>query len=629
MEHLLSDAGLSAVVAALTNTPVLLKGGASLLRDQWLSLLQQARAAADLASDIVRVPASIEHERLLGGLDLSATLSSGTPVYLEGLFNSNADQIICLVMAERWETGTTAIVTQLMDKSQTGSAVIVAQDESQAQDDLKIANAMHNRLGVLIPLHLMEHLPGIAWQLMKDPASVFEQTSDWAARVQYAKTHWPSVVTDDQLLQIICQSAEILGVDSTRALIYTARAAKVIAAMDYRVAVSAEDLQIAVRLGLVWRATKMPQAQEIAPESDTDAAPESEIDDKPESKNLHVDEQPRSEQDTQVPPNLNQEQLQAMQDTILEAALSALPLDVLSAMMATAQATRSKSSAGSSGAKIRRAANGRKRGAYRSKPSTSSRLDVLQTLRAAAPWQAIRAAEYSVRAIGKNTAGNARQNELFELQTTKRKLHIRKQDFRYPRIEQQARSTMIFVVDASGSSAMSRLAEAKGAIEILLGQCYVRRDQVCMVSFRGTAADLSLPVTRSLARAKRSLNGLPGGGGTPIALGLDMALSVAKQCQQRGETAFMILLTDGKANVTRAGTGGRSVAHGEALAAARAVGTVGIQALLLDTSTQANPLAQEIANSMKAKYIALPYAGAAKMAAAVNQSGLIQNGSLR
>ena len=179
---------------------------------------------------------------------------------------------------------------------------------------------------------------------------------------------------------------------------------------------------------------------------------------------------------------------------------------------------------------------------------------------------------------------------------------------------------MVFVVDASGSSALNRLAEAKGAIEILLGQCYVRRDQVCMISFRGTQAQISLPVTRSLARAKRSLNGLPGGGGTPIALGLTLGLEVAKQCQKRGETAFLILLTDGKANVTRAGTGGRAIAHAEALTAAQAIGQQGIRALLLDTSNQANPLAQDLALRMRANYIALPYAGASKMAASVAQS---------
>ena len=409
-------------------------------------------------------------------------------------------------------------------------------------------------------------------------------------------------------------------------MIATARAAKVIAAMDFRTSVLPEDIQIAIRLGLVWRATKLPQSQDVEPEFQTQDDLESEPDSAPENLDAKqappppTEPQNNDEQQAPEPLNLDPDQLQAMQDTILEAALSTLAPEVLSAMVAAAAPRQSKATAGSSGAKIRYANHGKKRGAYRTKPNAATRLDILQTLRAAAPWQRIRAA---------NVPLDGRQGK-----ASQAKVHIRKQDFRYPRIDQCARSTMIFIVDASGSSALNRLAEAKGAIEILLGQCYVRRDQVCMVSFRGTTAEISLPVTRSLARAKRSLNGLPGGGGTPIALGLDLAVGVAKQCQQRGETPFLILLTDGKANVSRAGTGGRSVAHNEALAAAHAIGSQDIRALVLDTSTQSNPLAQEIANTMRAKYIALPYAGATKMAAAVSQvtfgqNALSQNGSPR
>jgi magnesium chelatase subunit D len=91
------------------------------------------------------------------------------------------------------------------------------------------------------------------------------------------------------------------------------------------------------------------------------------------------------------------------------------------------------------------------------------------------------------------------------------------------RFKQRRETTTIFVVDASGSAALHRLAEAKGAVELLLADCYVRRDRVAMLAFRGKGAELMLPPTRSLVRAKRSLAGLPGGGGTPLAAGMDAA----------------------------------------------------------------------------------------------------------
>ena len=82
---------------------------------------------------------------------------------------------------------------------------------------------------------------------------------------------------------------------------------------------------------------------------------------------------------------------------------------------------------------------------------------------------------------------------------------------------------LIFTVDASGSAALARLAEAKGAVELMLAQAYARRDHVALIAFRGTGAELLLPPTRSLVQTKRRLAGLPGGGGTPLAAGLQVA----------------------------------------------------------------------------------------------------------
>ena len=126
------------------------------------------------------------------------------------------------------------------------------------------------------------------------------------------------------------------------------------------------------------------------------------------------------------------------------------------------------------------------------------------------------------------------------------------------------------MVDASGSAALNRLGEAKGAVELLLAECYARRDQVALLAFRGRAAELLLPPTSSLVRAKRSLSALPGGGGTPLAAGLDAALAAAAAERRRGRTPTVVLLTDGRANVARDGAGDRARAEADALAAARA-----------------------------------------------------------
>ena len=194
---------------------------------------------------------------------------------------------------------------------------------------------------------------------------------------------------------------------------------------------------------------------------------------------------------------------------------------------------------------------------------------------------------------------------------------VRREDFHVSRFRQRRETTTLFVVDASGSAALHRLAEAKGAVELLLADCYVRRDRVAVLAFRGQTAETLLPPTRSLARAKRSLAALPGGGGTPLAAAIDAARELASLIQRAGETPVIVMLTDGRANIARDGAPGRTRAHDDALAAARQFRQSGLSALLLDTSPQPQDSAQALAQAMGAAYVALPHAGAHTLSQAV------------
>ncbi|MGL1479687.1 hypothetical protein ACSTI8_00115, partial [Vibrio parahaemolyticus] len=77
-----------------------------------------------------------------------------------------------------------------------------------------------------------------------------------------------------------------------------------------------------------------------------------------------------------------------------------------------------------------------------------------------------------------------------------KRVRVRRDDLRIRRFENRAEATTIFAVDASGSAALTRLAEAKGAVELLLSEAYVKREQVALIAFRGTEAALLLPPTR-------------------------------------------------------------------------------------------------------------------------------------
>ena len=222
-------------------------------------------------------------------------------------------------------------------------------------------------------------------------------------------------------------------------------------------------------------------------------------------------------------------------------------------------------------------------------------------MRAAAPWQRLR--QGPLPATGSTLAP--------------RRVRVEKGDLHVTRFQQRRATTTVFVIDASGSAALHRLAEAKGAVESLLADCYARRDNVAVIGFRGVAAQLLLPPTRSLVRARRSLAGLPGGGGTPLAAGLDAARLLAEQVRRGGATPLLVVLTDGRANIARNAQPGRERALADALHAARTLAGLGCATLLVDTSPQPSVAAQTLALAMNARYLALPYAAAQVVSSAV------------
>jgi magnesium chelatase subunit D len=158
-----------------------------------------------------------------------------------------------------------------------------------------------------------------------------------------------------------------------------------------------------------------------------------------------------------------------------------------------------------------------------------------------------------------------------------------------------------------------RLAEAKGAVELLLAESYARRDRVALIAFRGQGTDVLLPPTRALARAKKVLAALPGGGGTPMAHAIETALEQGIAAQRAGSAPLIVMLTDGRANIARDGTPGRAKAEQDALEAGRRFAALRMPALFVDTSVRGEPMARRIADAMQARYILLPNADAAAL----------------
>ncbi len=525
-------------------------------RDAWVAAY---RAAA--TGPVLRLPLGIDDDRLLGGIDLAATLAAGRPVAALGLLTEAAGGTVIVPMAERIETGLAGRLAAAVD---AGKVRIILLDEGEG--DEAVPPALAERCAFWL------RLPDTLGRRCSEPDAV---TGVHASPSE-------AVVLPEAAVDTLCATAFAFGVDSARAAVFAVVVARGCAALAGRDAVDDDDLATAARLVLGPRATRLP-----TPPADDASGP---------------DDSPEPARDSEPPPSADDADDNgddvtsgdaALTERIVEATGATLPPGLVAALTAG----RAPPGRGSGGGAARAGVRGRPLPSRAGAPRGRQRLALVDTLRAAAPWQKLR-----------RTAGELR-------------VMVRRDDFRVARFAEQSATTTIFAVDASGSAAIARLAEAKGAVELLLAEAYVTRAHVALVAFRGTAAEVVLPPTRSLARAKRALAGLAGGGGTPLAAGLDTAGDLARAARRGGRTALVVVLTDGRANIARDGTASRVRAAADAIAAARGFAADRIAAAFIDTSVHPRPEGVALASAMAARYVALPVAGAAAMAGVIRALG--------
>ena len=594
------------------------------VRELWL------RHLSETGLNTVKLPGNIDVERLLGGIDLSRTLQSGLLQMQTGLLQQADLGLVCISMAERFPTALIAPMTQAMDTqslpplkiNNTESSVrtqfgVVALDESMA-DDPPMSPALQERLGLWFDLQDIapSDVSDVSLNTRKDDNALdvmgIQIAPDALARMKQSLPHiqW----TDEQVLAV-CSTAQGLGIDSLRVPTLALRVACCHAALHARSHIADDDLAFAARRVLAPRATQLPAPAENAldtePQNSSDSSAEPDQAQEQSSNSLEPTETPNpsdsakdeedtsstdtSEEDTntqdEVPLDLpSSENLQEM---MIAAALASLPPDVLDGLL-TKPGRNLGNTSGRSGQFRSGTQRGRPLPPRTGRPGGHARLHILSTLRAAAPKQRLR--------------GNTQQG----------RVAIRSEDFHVHRYQQHSASCLILALDASGSAALQRLAEAKGAVELLLQQSYARRDSVCIVSFKGAKAQLLLPMTRSLVRAKRAMMGLPGGGGTPLALALKMACEQATQLQRQGVTPILVVLSDGRANVNLQGLGGRAQAQADAQQWAAQWRQTGHRCLWIDTSLQPDTQVQNMAQTMGGSYLPMPQVQAQRMASAMD-----------
>jgi len=526
-------------------------------------------------STLVELPISVTEDRLLGGLDLEKTLTSGQRELAIGLL-ARADGGVLFADNINLLDGIAA--THVAHTLSSREVRIEREGLSAVQrTDFKFIGTYNPVEGEVSPMLRDSVALIVEWSSeysADEKAEIIARafrfdhdargfTDDFAietaeieSAIDHARDLLPRVSVSKAQRRQIALIAMKLGVEGNRADVFALKAARANAALGDRKAVADEDIAAAIQLVLIPRATTMPEEAGNSKQPDVQQRHnDRDVDD------VEPDLVPSVIEDLIIPP-IDQT---VSQDTLTEKA---------HVTRSSGRGKRLKAAKSARGRYVRstdhRAAN--------------FRVAIDATLRAAAPFQLKRRARVPGRAG----------------------VMIEPGDLRFKEFKHRAGVLFIFAVDASGSMAINRLAQAKGALTRLLQQAYLHRDKVALISFRGASSEVLLAPTRSVELAKRLVDALPAGGGTPISAGVIKAIELARLARIQGmPRAMLVLFTDGRANVTLSGS--RTLTD-ELEHLGRSLKAEGIASVVIDTKSRfvRSGEGQALSAMLGARYYLLP-----------------------
>lgn len=602
-----------AVLAALVNPRAggLLIGGC---KGSAKTLLVRSSSALLGKQQLINLPLNITEDMLFGSIDIEYAVSKGAKRFAPGLLSRANGNIIYIDEANLLRS---ELLTAVLDTAASGINCVERDGISYSEQlQFTVIGSMNPEEGTL-PSHILDRFGMYVdvqgskeiserveimhriLQFEQNPQSFCntyaKETDDLKKQLEKAQELLAEVNITEAMMTLAAQMCAQAFCAGHRAEIYLLETARALAALAGRTYILPQDMDDAAQLVLVHRMRKPPEQQEEQQENNEQEPEEDNL------ENQDDESQDNDDDDCQLPPspsNENEDDGQDDDDDDNEREdednppeeNQLAPEERIADIDKHFKMPKMLLDLGKNRA-IRRGSGKRsttrtdyKQGRYVRAELPKGKVEDLAfdaTIRAAAPMQKLR-----------EDNGCA--------------LNIKSEDMRQKVREKRIGNTFLFAVDASGSmGARERMRAVKGAIFYMLQEAYQKRDRVGMIAFRRQAAELLLPITRSVDMAQKCLAQMPTGGKTPLADGLSKALLTLSLLNKRDKEMepVLILLTDGRAN---------AVAEGDdpiasALKMAEKIREAKITALVIDTESGFIKLglAKKIAAAMGASYYTL------------------------